>query len=255
MHPEQDVRLAFVRSQMVGYAAVFPWTGRRRYDIRVDPSWRESEIPRSLFTWCEAPAVSRGAAEVTEAGTVAFVSHVDWQGAGILEEAGFAAERTHFNLQVLLDGETKLPEWPAGIVVREFMPGKDDRTVYELIQASFDRPGRDAQPYESWRAFMMREDVLDPSLWFLAESRDGLVGACLCFQYPGEGWVRQIGVAKDHRNQGIGGALLRHAFQAFWRRGFLRVGLSVASDNPQAGQFYERLGMRCVRQYIEYVRR
>jgi mycothiol synthase len=254
LQPDRDVRLTFDRGQMVGYAAVFPWASRERYDIHVDPSWRESDVPRTLFAWCEGiPKTTRDSA-AAGLGTIAYVSHVDWQGAQVLEEAGFRAERTHFNLQTQLDSNVKAPAWPAGTTVREFFPEKDDREVYELIQAAFDRTGREGQPYESWRAFMMREDILDPSLWFLAESRNELVGACLCFQYPGEGWVRQLAVGKDWRNRGIGGALLRHAFQAFWRRGFLRVGLSVASDNPRAGQFYEGLGMRCIRQYVEYVR-
>jgi ribosomal protein S18 acetylase RimI-like enzyme len=81
------------------------------------------------------------------------------------------------------------------------------------------------------------------------------VGACLCFQYPEEGWVRQLGVSPEWQGRGIGEALLRHAFLAFWRRGYTNVGLSVASDNPKARGFYERQGMRCLRQYVEYVRR
>jgi ribosomal protein S18 acetylase RimI-like enzyme len=254
LEPDRDIRLAFDRGQLVGYAAVFPWADRRRYDIHVDPSWRETELPQGLLHWCDERSGGEPESGRERVDTVAYVSHVDWQGAQALQDAGFEARRNHINLEMVLNDSMKAPQWPADVSVREFVVGSDDREVYELIQSSFDRPDRERQPYESWREFMMREGLLDPSLWFLAATRRETVGACLCFEYPGEGWVRQLGVAKEWRNRGIGGALLRHAFQVFWRRGFARVGLSVASDNPDAAQFYERLGMRSVRQYVEYVR-
>ncbi len=258
LQPEQDVWLAFDRGMsLVGYAAVFPWADMKRYDVHIDPGWRESDLPRKLWAWCEEHALSRSTTAATAADdvTVTYISHVDWQGVQIVEAAGFRVERMQLNFRASLDQGVPLPSWPDGIGVREFKPGVDDRSVYELIEGSFDRPARHPVSFDSWKSLMLRADILDPSLWFLATSEGTLVGACLCFQYPGEGWVRQLGVSPAWRRRGIGQALLRHAFLAFWRRGYTSVGLSVASDNPRAREFYERQGMHCLRQYVEYVRK
>ena len=99
---------------------------------------------------------------------------------------------------------------------------------------------------------MLRADIFDPTFWFLAYEADELVGACLCYEYPQEGWVRQLAVTPDWRNKGLGSALLRHAFYKFQQRGYSRVGLTVDSENPHAHLFYQRLGMQRVRQYEQH---
>ena len=99
---------------------------------------------------------------------------------------------------------------------------------------------------------MTRADIFDPSLWFLAFEGDAMVGACLCFEYPVEGWVRQLGVLPSWRGKGLGSALLRQAFYSFRKRGFDKVGLTVDAQNENAYLFYQRLGMRRVRQYEQH---
>jgi len=74
----------------------------------------------------------------------------------------------------------------------------------------------------------------------------------LCFEYPGQGWVRQLGVAESWRRKGLGTALLLHAFGEFRKRGISEVGLTVDSHNPRAYAFYQRVGMKRIRQYDEY---
>jgi ribosomal protein S18 acetylase RimI-like enzyme len=59
-------------------------------------------------------------------------------------------------------------------------------------------------------------------------------------------------VAEGWRHRGIGTALLHHAFGVFQERGYDRAGLTTDSENPYAYAFYQRLGMRRVRQYDEY---
>jgi mycothiol synthase len=132
---------------------------------------------------------------------------------------------------------------------------RDEKVIHELIQSAFDRPGRVRQSFEDWKQFMVRPDIFNPDLWYLAEAGDVIVGACLCFGYHDLGWVRQLGVAESHRRQGLGSALLRHAFSEFKKRGFERVGLVVESNNPRAYNFYQRLGMKKIRQYDEYQKR
>ena len=88
-----------------------------------------------------------------------------------------------------------------------------------------------------WSRSMRRLETFAPDLWFLAERDWDLVGAFLCFQYLELGWVRQLGVEKIWRQYGIGGALLRHSFEEFYRRDFRRVGLVVRAQNEAAVPF------------------
>ena len=120
------------------------------------------------------------------------------------------------------------------------------------MQSALDRPGRTPPSFEEGKAFMMRPDTFEADLWFLGIAGEQVVGACLCLEYPGQGWVRQLGVTETYRKKGLGTALLLHAFGEFRQRGLSEVGLTVDSDNPRAFTFYQRVGMKRVRQYDEY---
>ncbi|EMA47069.1 GNAT family N-acetyltransferase [Halococcus saccharolyticus] len=56
------------------------------------------------------------------------------------------------------------------------------------------------------------------------------------------GIVRNVVVAPDRRNEGIGAALLAAAESALRESGFEAVGLSVLADNEAARRFYRRAG-------------
>lgn len=101
---------------------------------------------------------------------------------------------------------------------------------------------------------MVRSDTLDPDLWFLAVAGEAIIGVCLSFAYPTEGWVRRLAVTEDWRRKGLGTALLRHAFGVFHQRGYDRAGLVVESENPTAYAFYQQVGMQPVHQHDEYER-
>jgi ribosomal protein S18 acetylase RimI-like enzyme len=101
---------------------------------------------------------------------------------------------------------------------------------------------------------MMRSEIFAADLWFLGVAGREIVGACLCYEYPGQGWVRQLGVAEPWRERGLGTALLLHAAGEFRQRGLDQVDLTVESLNPGAYAFYQRFGMKRVRQYDEYAR-
>jgi ribosomal protein S18 acetylase RimI-like enzyme len=83
-----------------------------------------------------------------------------------------------------------------------------------------------------------------------------IVGAALCPDYPDQGWVRQLAVARDWRGKGVGTALLRQAFRDFARRGKPVAGLVVDSYNRSGAQkFYLGVGMRIEREHQEYEKR
>jgi ribosomal protein S18 acetylase RimI-like enzyme len=90
----------------------------------------------------------------------------------------------------------------------------------------------------------------DPTLYFLAiDVPSGeIAGFNLCrpqSHYDADrGWVSAIGVRRPWRKRGLGLALLRHAFNEFYRRGKHKVGLGVDSQNlTGALRLYESAGM------------
>ena len=91
---------------------------------------------------------------------------------------------------------------------------------------------------------MTRHDDFDPALFFLVERGDELVACALHWKESNErGWVKDIVVRERERGQGLGKALLQHAFRAYAARGVKQVGLKVDSTNPTgAPQLYERVG-------------
>jgi ribosomal protein S18 acetylase RimI-like enzyme len=91
---------------------------------------------------------------------------------------------------------------------------------------------------------MTAHDDFDPELWFLVERDDELVACALHWrEQQGRGWVKDVVVHATERGQGLGKALLNHAFSAYAARGADRVGLKVDSTNPTGAlQLYERLG-------------
>ena len=59
------------------------------------------------------------------------------------------------------------------------------------------------------------------------------------------GWIAFCYVVEDLRGRGIGRAMIRKAEERYAARGYRRLRLSVAPNNPAVG-FYEKLGFRRV---------
>ncbi len=177
-----------------------------------------------------------------------FVQGTDVETKRLLEAQGYRLIRHGFRMAIELDPPPHKPEWPDGIRVRTFEPGREDERVHAAHMESFaDHWEFTYFPYDRWRHWMFRKPH-DPSLWFLAGDGDDIAGVCLCrAEGPGEpdmGWVSVLGVRPAWRRRGLGLALLRHAFAEFRTRGRKRVGLGVDAENTTgAVRLYERAGM------------
>jgi ribosomal protein S18 acetylase RimI-like enzyme len=67
------------------------------------------------------------------------------------------------------------------------------------------------------------------------------------------GWVSALGVRRPWRKRGLGLALLRHAFNEFYRRGKRKVGLGVEAQNlTGALRLYDSAGMRVDQAYDDF---
>ena len=145
------------------------------------------------------------------------------------------------------------PRWPEGVRVRTFRAedAPDVKALLDLAYAA--EPDYRPPPFQEWRRVMLGDPSFDPSVWFLAESDDGLAGAALNWR---EGYVKDLVVHPGWRRRGLGEALMRHTFRTFQGRGAERLTLKTDDVNPtQAWRLYERLGMRTERTWEVFEKR
>jgi mycothiol synthase len=165
----------------------------------------------------------------------------------LLLRAGYADVRTYWRLVRQLDDDSPPATLPPGVTIRAFERERDAHEAHRVIGAAFEDNirRRPFESFEEWEAHEINRKAFDPTLWFVAEAEGRIVGAIVCPDYEGEGWIRMLAVARDWRGRGIGTALLLTAFAEFKRRSRRDSALVVDSWNRTgAKSLYERLGMR-----------
>ncbi|MGZ3714577.1 MAG: GNAT family N-acetyltransferase [Ktedonobacterales bacterium] len=172
----------------------------------------------------------------------------------LAEREGYAPVRRFLRMLAELGDAIPAPQWPDGITVRTFILGQDEHAVYDAFEASFqDHWGHTTVPFNLWEERMLKRDDFDPALWFLALDGQQVAGFALCRPYIDMGWVDDLGVLRHWRRNGLGLALLRHAFRTFQACGLSKAGLGVdAHSLTGATRLYERAGMRAFRQWDIY---
>lgn len=252
---EQDAWLVFNSDDnLVGYAAVYKDNTDIMFDFYAHPTLGSETLTNDLVAQCEARsrALLAESQEAQSRTAKTIISQVNQVGVELLKEMGFEPKKFYFRMKIELDSLPTSPEWPEDCTIRTIVPKEDDEMVYDFIQTAFAQPGRTPPPFDQWRDFMMRPDHFENDLWFLLFHKEELIGAALCFDYEGYGWVRQLGVAPSWRRQGLGANLLQYVFRVFFQKGHKRVELVVDSSRPTAQSVYENVGMKCVQQYNEY---
>ena len=185
-----------------------------------------------------------------------FVSHANPEALGLLESRGYGPARSYWRMTIQLDEqEPQAAEWPPGLTVRSFVPGRDERPTFDATEEAFaDHWGHVPTKFEVWVRRTRRESF-DPAIWFLAIDGDQIAGVSLCSAESETPWVDTLAVRRPWRRRGLGLALLQHSFAELWRRGYRRIALGVDSQNiAGATRLYERAGMRVDRQWDLYER-
>jgi mycothiol synthase len=171
----------------------------------------------------------------------------------LLEARGYTLVRRWERMLIEMSEPPEPPEPPAGVTIRAFVPGQDDRPFAEAMEeAQADEWGHTPLSWEQWRYFHIESiPNFDPTLYFVAEEGQTIVGGALCsWERPGEpavGHVRYLAVRRPWRGRGVGMALVRTIFSTFYARGKPKVGLGVDADSPtHANALYHRAGMRAI---------
>ena len=240
---------------LVAFAAVEPRADEEfRGHVSVHPEWRGRGIGSVLARQIEQSVRER----LTPAGDaipiLGFVKGDSTPEREWVERLGYVWSRRFWRMRIDLESAPPEPEWPAGITVRDFVPGQDDRAMYDAQEAAFaDHWGHVARPYDEFLKRLDRSDF-DASLWHLALDGNTVVGTASNSTLPDDvGWVSGLGTIPGYRRRGIARALLLHSFGVFWRRGMPSVALGVDADSlTGATGLYESVGMQVVQQYDQF---
>jgi len=76
----------------------------------------------------------------------------------------------------------------------------------------------------------------------VAQDSGGIAGSIMAGNDGHRGWVYFVAVTQEHRLQGLGERLIRHAEAWLHRLGARRVNLTIREENAAARRFYEGLG-------------
>jgi ribosomal protein S18 acetylase RimI-like enzyme len=140
------------------------------------------------------------------------------------------------------------PVWPAGIRLVTFDPERHAEKIHALLVEAYAQGGGYVEPFAIWWPSLRDDLDYDPALVFIAaDERNEIVGVAQCWT---SAFVKDLAVAPAMRRQGLGAALLHHAFQIFRDCGAPCLELKVHADNPsRALRLYRSLGFEEVESY------
>jgi len=133
--------------------------------------------------------------------------------------------------------------WPQGIVLSTYRP-ELAHAVHHLMQRGHQEGGGRVPAVEVWQQRFETDPEYDPALCFIALDAEGIVGVCQCWT---SAFIKNLVVHPRAQGQGLGRALLLHAFSVFQQRREGYVDLKVLEGNLRAQRLYESAGMYVVR--------
>ncbi len=256
----EDVRHIFApNGELIGHVEV--WTNAKplvhpELWARLDPRYEDRGLGTWMMHWAEErarralPSVPAELRYTTRVGTY----RQDETAKKLFEDMGYQHIRSWYHMLIEMDVPVPEPRFPEGITLRTYNPETDREATHRAHEDAFrDHFGHIDRTFEEglkrWKQNREYEGY-DPTLYFLAmdDASGEIAGFNLCRPHShydaDRGWVSAIGVRRPWRKRGLGLALLRHAFNEFYRRGNRKVGLGVDAQNlTGALSLYENAGM------------
>jgi mycothiol synthase len=269
-HPETNCFLAWNNGDLVGYADVFLRKGSGDTESTfysdgiVHPEWRHQGVGYRLMESLYHRAQER-MAEIDE-GPVYFrasARDVEADRQALFESLGMERVRYFVNLARPIDNGLPPVAVPDGYRLRRFEPERDLETVWQVDNLAFqDHWGFAGFPFEEFQHWV-HEPHFRPELWLLAEEEatGQVVGIGLNKIDPDwiaqterqEGYVNTLGVLREHRQQGLGTALLAQSLRILRQAGMEAAHLHADAENlTGAVRIYERLGFKLRKTQVAY---
>ena len=161
---DADTRLVTSGDQIVGYGETFrihpEHEGPFGVHGRVHPAHRGLGIGTWLATWIEDRVRDRA-----PNGIRTFTVDRDEAGRSLFRSRGYVEVRSFFTMCRTLAPDEDPGMAPAGVTIRAFRDGEDDRILHDLSEGSFaDHWGHEPTGFEGWNEALKSGDDWDPSL-------------------------------------------------------------------------------------------
>jgi mycothiol synthase len=164
-----------------------------------------------------------------------------------LASIGMQPARDLYEMRVPLP-LAEVPQWPPGIRVRPFEPGRDERAWLDVNNRAFENHAEQGGWIQTTLERRMADAWFDPSLFLLAFDDKGLAGFNWLKLHEGDnrepslGEIFVIGVDPRMQGTGLGRALALEGLRAINERGADTGSLFVAAENAPAIRLYRSLG-------------
>jgi mycothiol synthase len=237
---ERDSWLIELDGTLAGYAALY--TKLHTFvDGYVHPEAFGRGIGARLVELAESEARRRGI-DLLRNGVIS----TDERAQELLVAHGYTVVRHFYRMVIELDEPPSAPQWPDGLEPSVYDPAEAREFHAALEEAFDDEWEHKPESFDEWRERRIEAPDADPTLWFTVKDGAEIAATLVADgERYGMGWVGALSVRRPWRRQGLGLALLHHAFAELYRRGHKVVGLGVDADNPTgATRLYERAGMR-----------
>lgn len=273
----QDVLLAEVEGQMVGYAYVWvsvTESGERLYRHRgyLLPEWRRKGIGQAMFRWAEARLCAIAAERQEDSALLQMMAEDTAYGrVALAERNGYHPVRYFYFMQrAPLDNLPDAP-LPASVELRPARP-EHLRAIWEAKEEAFaDHGSAYAEPghlasteadYQRW----VNDPYHDLRLWQIAWAvdADAIAGLSLNSIIEDDntrygfrrGWINSLGVRRAWRGRGLARALLVSGMRVLRERGMTEAVLGVDADSlTGATRLYESVGYRVLNKDALYRKR
>jgi ribosomal protein S18 acetylase RimI-like enzyme len=230
----------------------------------VHPEYRETYAGTLLLGWAEQQVRNDVGAMNSNAGCVLQAESLSAHDGSqeLYHQFGFRVARYFWEMKIELDTEPPKAIFPPHLCIRTFDVDTDSEKLYRSIRSTFAQHwGFQNDVYEIGFSGFIHEiendPHFDPSLWFVLFEGDEIVGMAICKQTAGAvgnvGYISRFGLIPNRRRQGLGLALLQHAFFVLYQRRCTCVTLDVDAANVTgATRLYHRAGMKIDKQWRIY---
>ena len=265
--PLQDVLMAEINGQVIGYNRIF-WEkltdGNRIYTLFgfLLPAWRRRGIGSAMLHYAE-----RRLREIADShpkdGLRFFQSWAADTEIGaqrLLASEGYQPVR--FSYEMVRNLSESIPEvpMPEGLNLRS-VKSEHFWLIFDAMNEAFrDHWGHRDMTKEEFKQWM-KDPTFDPKHWKVAWDGDQVAGMVLNFINLAEneeynrkrGYTENISVRRPWRRRGLARSLLTQSLRHFKQLGMTEAALGVDTENPNGAlRLYESVGFQSVKHYTEY---
>ncbi len=264
------------RDEIVGYAYVANKENGIVTEMggAVHPEHWGKGVGQLLIKWAEARAdnLSNSAPSGVRTVLQANLFETEEEALKLFVDSGYSKVREWVHMVLEMEGALPISPHQDGMIIREMDLDNDWDIVGPAMDDAFadhwgailqDELGESAKEENNEEQIEEDEVPADdsfsnsPGYCFIMLDGDRVAGGILCnaklVERTDTGRVGSVFVRREYRRRGIGGALMKAAFNTFWQQGIRRIILDTDSESfSESTKFYSRLGMKPYRREFLY---